>query len=338
MSQQIENEAYIRRYLLGDLSDEERQEVEKRLLSDEDFYQQVLLAEDELAYDFVCDELTETEKARFRQHALPVPERRQDVKFARALRKYVRNNAPPETPVIVEKRASWLEAFAGFFRLPAIGLALATALLVAIALSIWTVIQNRGLQKQIAQLEAQKTPPATPLPQDLQAELSAERQRSAALAEQLRSEQELRASAERNLEEVRDQSQRVFTSDAPPRTSVATVLSFLLSPGISRDSGEGKKIPIPQGAREIRLLLDLAADDYRSYSASLISVDDRKELLSWQMLLARTVASGKAISLNVPAKLLTPGDYQIQLNGETPAGRTEDIEHYYFRATKTGKQ
>jgi hypothetical protein len=336
MSQQIEDENYIRRYLLGELSEEEQEQIERRLLSDEGYYQQVLVAEGELVYDFVCDDLPEQEKTSFRQHVLPVPERREDVKFARGLRKYVRENAPhgAATPTIHRDRTSWLEPLAAFFRRPVVGLSLAAVLLLAISLSVWMAIQNRRFLNQIAQLEAQKTLPPAPPPQDLQEQLAAERQRSADLADELRRAQEQRASVERNLEVIKKQMERTTAPESPPRTSVAAVVSFLLTTGGSRDSGEGNKISVPRGAREIRLQLDLAANDYKSYRALLKTVDGQKELLSRKMLRAQAGRGGITVAVNVPAKLLSRGDYQIQLSGKNSTDEYEDIDKYYFRVVE----
>lgn len=336
MSQQLEKEDQIRRYLLGELSEEEREQLEKRLLSDDDFYQQVLAVENELIYDFVCDDLTGQEEMSFRRHVLPVPEHREDIKFARALRKYIRENRPSvtETTPVAEARASWLEPFAMFFRRPVLGLSLATALLLAVALSVWTALQNRKLRNQITLLEAQKTP--TPAPaQDLPEQLTAAQRRNMELADELRREQELRASVERDLEAAKQQPQRDSTSTTPPRMTIATVVSFLLTPGASRDAGgEVKKISIPRGARAIRLQLDLAANNYRSYRVALKTVEGQKELLTKGMLRARPGARGASVWLSVPTQLLTRGDYQIQLSGETSTGQYEEIDAYYFRVAE----
>jgi hypothetical protein len=332
MSQQIEDEGYIRRYLLGELSEEEQEQIERRLLSDEEYYQQVLVAEDELIYGFVCDELPEQQKTSFRHHVLPVPERREDVKFARVLRKYVRENAPrvAGNQTVRSERTSWLKPLAAFFRRPVAGFSFAAALLLAISLSVWMAIQNSRLQNQIVQLEARKTLPPAP-PQDLQEQLASERQRSADLTDELRREQERRTNAERNLEVAKAQTQRTPVPGLPRRTSVAAVVSFLLTPGATRDSGEVKKILVPHDAREIRLRLDLAANDYKSYRALLKTVGGQKELLSRKLLRARVAASGTTVSMNLPAKLLSRGDYQIQLSGKNSVGEYEDIDTYYFR-------
>lgn len=212
------------------------------------------------------------------------------------------------------------------------GLSLAMALLLAVALSVWMALQNRKLRNQIPQPEAQKIQAPTPPPRDLQEQLTAEQRRNAELADELRREQELRASVERDLEALKQQPQR---SSGPPRTAMAAVVSFLLTPGASRSTGgEVKKITIPRGARAIRLQLDLAANSYRSYRAVLKTVEGPKELFVRGMLRSRVGARGASVWLSVPAKLLTRGDYQIQLSGETSTGRYENIDTYYFRVAE----
>lgn len=341
MSQQIKEGEHIRQYLLGELSEEEREQVERRLLSDEEFYQQVLIAEDELVYDFVCDELPAQEKMSFRQHVLPIPERRQDVKFARALRKYVSENAPRvvEAPTVRSERTSWLEALAAFFRRPVVGLALSAGLLLALSLSAWIAIQNRRLRTQVAQLETQRTPPtaATTPPQDLQEQLASERQNNADLADELRREKERRADVERTLETATGQTgQPPAPRPAPAPRYVPTVATVLLTPGAARDAANDaiKKIAVPRGVREIPLQLDLGTGDYRSYRAVLKTFDGQKELLTRKMLRARTRRGQVTVSLSLPARLLSRGDYQIQLIGENPAGDYAEVDKYYFRVAQ----
>ena len=333
MSQRIENGDSIRRYLLGELSEEEQEQIERRLLSDDDYYQQVLIAEDELIYDFVCDDLPGQDKAKFSQHALPVPERRQDVGFAKALRKYVRENAPRAVEVkdTRSERASWLESFAAFFRRPVVLFSLSAALLLTLSLLAWIATQNWRLQNQIAQLQAQKTPPP---PENLQDQLASERQRNADLKDELRREQEQRAGVERNLEAMREQAQRTNTRETQSQSSIATVIPFLLTPGAVRDSGGIKKILVPRGARLLSLQLDLAANDYRNYRAALMTVGGQKELLSRKIIGARAGKGRITVSVNIPAKLLSRGDYQIQLSGENAAGEYDEIDTYYFRVVQ----
>ena len=59
-----------RRYLLGQLTDDEEQKLEERLLSEDDFFQEVELTKDELAQEFASGELTPKERQWLQENFL----------------------------------------------------------------------------------------------------------------------------------------------------------------------------------------------------------------------------------------------------------------------------
>ncbi len=79
----------IRQYLLGQLPPEDSAELEERLLSDSDFFEELLIAEDELIDQYLGDDLSQAERSDFETQFLTAPERQQRVRFARSLKKYV---------------------------------------------------------------------------------------------------------------------------------------------------------------------------------------------------------------------------------------------------------
>ncbi len=79
----------IRRYLLGGLTEEEGQGVEQRLLTDEDFFEELLFVEEELTDQYLKEGLDEDERRAFEGHFLSTPERRRKLRFAKALNRYV---------------------------------------------------------------------------------------------------------------------------------------------------------------------------------------------------------------------------------------------------------
>ncbi len=78
----------IRRYLLGELDDRTREEVEQRLLSDGEVFEELLVAEDEIIDDYAGGRLDPEECADFEAHFLATPERQQKLSFARALHRH----------------------------------------------------------------------------------------------------------------------------------------------------------------------------------------------------------------------------------------------------------
>ena len=52
MKDEADNERLLTRYLLGNLSEEDRLQVEGKFLSDDRSYERILALEDELFYDY----------------------------------------------------------------------------------------------------------------------------------------------------------------------------------------------------------------------------------------------------------------------------------------------
>jgi len=79
----------VRHYLLGELTPEDSSQVEERLLIDDDFYHELLAGEDDLIDDYLSSELSAEGKRLFDNHFMTTPERREKLRFARGLKKYV---------------------------------------------------------------------------------------------------------------------------------------------------------------------------------------------------------------------------------------------------------
>ena len=86
MKRCITERKLIRQYLLGALDEERQGRLEERLLADEVFLEKVSQAENEVVYDYLSGALSERENERFENHFLVTPERRQKLKFFKALR------------------------------------------------------------------------------------------------------------------------------------------------------------------------------------------------------------------------------------------------------------
>lgn len=83
----------IRMYLLGRLDQAKRAEIEESLLTDEAFYEELLIAEDELTDQYLAKELSDDDLRSFETHFLSAPERRHKLRFARSLQLYVRQSS-----------------------------------------------------------------------------------------------------------------------------------------------------------------------------------------------------------------------------------------------------
>lgn len=318
---------------MGELSEEVQEQVERRLLSEDDYFEELLISEEELADDFVGERLDDAESAKFSRRFLSVPELRQEVRFAKALRRRAAEYKHAAPQQQTERPPPFFVTLIAFLRRPAVGFSMAAALLLAVCAALWLAAQNRGLREQVEELRARATATPAPTPQPgLLEQLASERERSEELAARLKSEQEQRAEAERKLEEARVRQPKPQPNRAQ---GSALVAAFTLSPGLVRGAGEGmKKLSVPQGDGRVLLRLDLATDDYSTYRATLKTLEGT-QLLSASNLRARGASGRRTVAFNVPAAKLTPAhDYEISLDGKSASGEYEDVGTYNFRVVR----
>ena len=122
----------IRRYLLSSVSEEEREQVETRLMTDDDFFQQINLVEDELVEQYLDHELSAADRARFEDTFLCAPERQHKLRFTKALRIHAANAATAKnTRRFKPVKHPWYEPFFDLFNVshPVLAYSLASALL-----------------------------------------------------------------------------------------------------------------------------------------------------------------------------------------------------------------
>lgn len=77
-----------------------------RLLTDNDSYQELLIAEDELIDEYLAGQLTPADQRKFEECFLAASERQRKVRFGKALQRYVAEN-PFATPGRIDSVAKW---------------------------------------------------------------------------------------------------------------------------------------------------------------------------------------------------------------------------------------
>jgi hypothetical protein len=109
------------------------------------------------------------------------------------------------------------------------------------------------------------------------------------------------------------------------------VLSFVLTPGLSRGDAEGgNRLTVPADTGIVRLQLLLPEHRHESYEASLIDAEGRT--LTTKKNLPKEMTNGQpGVVLDVAASLMPAGDYQVKLNGVNPDGNSESVASYSFR-------
>lgn len=272
MDSHADKRSVLRQYLLGELPADSHQSVDETLLTDDDFYQELLIAEDDLVDEYLAGSLPAGARERFESHFLVTPARRQKLTFASAFRKYVAAEAEAAQPFAAAdtgpappQRLASPPSF--YARRPLLTLALAATLLLAASATFWI-------------------------------------------------------------------AKRDGRAPGVPATGVAgNVFQVELTTGAVRQGGGIKRIAPPADASVVRLGLELPAADHRSYQA-VLKTDDGRVLMTRDDLQARAAGGGPSVTFDVPAELLTRGDYRVGLRGLTAPGAFEDVANYSFRVAR----
>jgi hypothetical protein len=314
LKQAADNDELLIRYLLGELSEEERERIEERYLSDPDFYEQLLTVEDDLIDAYVEDVLSQTRRASFEGHFLRSPGRQERVEFARAWMAYVARGSRDSRSVRPTTSVSRQPAF-GFFRPGSwpVGLRLAVASLVVLACA-GLVAETLRLRTQIQQSELQRAA-LEEKQRTLREQLDAEHGRSQELLSQL--------DAERT---ARDQA----LASAQPGSGL---ISLILTPGLVRGTGDAKRLVISPDIRQVRLQVRFARGEYESYGVVIRTVSG-SEAWTKSGLKASPGGAGKVVIVQIPASLFKTEDYILSLSGQTGSAPAETINEYFFSVSK----
>jgi hypothetical protein len=103
----------IRQYLLGELNEDQREQLEQRVITDRDYKEEVQITEEELLEDFVGGALPARERELFLKRYTTSPGQLRKVQIAKALNKYsaVHPIVPPSGP----SETTWIKSLLKFF-------------------------------------------------------------------------------------------------------------------------------------------------------------------------------------------------------------------------------
>lgn len=312
----IVQEKKLTQYVLGELSPEERLELENRYIADADFFDHLLAAEDDLIDDYAQGRLSNRESILFENNFLISPERRERVRAAKVLARFIEANQVVSEKVSLRKRIlSYLEINSTLTRL-----AFATAmLLLVVGLAvIW--IELSQVRSQLAKLQSGYEAQLQ-REEDLKQKLGEQDQATKQLDEQLRNEQ---SGLQQEIAQLRE--------------SQVEVSSYALGPGIlgtprGGDPEENRqKIAVPARTEIVRLRLDLTKDEYPSY---LVMLESEAGQVVWRTpVSASKSAKGASIVVRIPSRLLKSGKYHLVLNGSSDAKTIETISEYPLLVVK----
>lgn len=326
MKEGIDNEGVLARYLLGQLSEEEQQQIERRALDDDEFYRRLLEIEDDLRCAYAQGTLPLEQKELFEKRFLIFVDERNRVALARDMIAEL-----PKTSVGGTRSAATSEAgrrtdrslLSWFFgsASPVTRYAMAAAALVVVAGVVWLLFETAQLRNEINRLQAERAAAE----QQLEQRSTEERARVEQLDKQLAEERDRRAHLEQELSRPGEQ--------ADEQSARPAVIALMLAPGRIRGGGETKRLVLPPGIEQVRLELELAGDVSSRYRAVVMN-SEGNEIWTRTGLRPRRGGARPVVSFSIPARLLAEDDYELKLTGLDNTGQPERADSYYFTVLK----
>ena len=352
MKLQTLNDEMLRRYLLDDVSDEQRQEIEQRFFEDDSLFEEMGALEDELFFDYKQNRLNAKEVAAFERKFLNTAKDLEKAAFAEAFletTEEIANEKNQET-----EKVPWWQPFFAFFSSPLqSGMAAASVLL--LLGGAWLFFQNLQMRSELANLQNNRAEEIQEQEQiiaekerrqkELENRLTDEKQRSELNEKQIQEIEEGRRKLEQEIADLRQRKIQTPQSSpaspnsipkAPVSAPQRSLIALVLSPSSSvRSGGAGmSRVNLSPSVKNLRLSLLLETEEkYQSYRASLKTVNEGTEIWSASNLTARGKGKQQRILLNVPAKILQRADYELVINGINQNGEAE-IDSYYFSVLK----
>lgn len=308
----LDNEELEKRFLLGNLPEPERAQVEDRVLSDNDFYQKLLITEDDLIDAYARGEMPATERALFEQRYLNSRQRSERLEFAKMLYNSVSSKADTSAPVPEPAQSvSWWRSLSGslFSGRRSLGftMAAAVALLIVVLAGAWLLIERARTRPAPEQAQTGQPTPVPP------------RESPPQIVE-----------AEEPSSNTQKETSQIPARETAKRTT-PVIATFTLLPGTVRGES-GAQLTLPAGTTEVRLQLGVEGEPYKKYLATLSTPEGRK-VWSRRVTDKPSMKSGH-LTLSFPANLLKDGDYVLEIGGTNADGKWESVADYSFRVVK----
>lgn len=325
----IDNSDVITRYLLGDVSEEERAWVEAQMIGDEGFIDECFRAEDKIIDDYVTGHLAARERGLFETNFLRSPRRQAKLGTAKFLVNYARDKAQAQSPAEVRERSGLPNAFVSIWRAgtgssrmwPATAVASALLLIItALAAVAWGIHGYRVAERAQRQSDdrLQQLAKLEKALDDLQKKQLPESQ----------------ASANQNT-----QISGGTNKPLPQTQSIGPVATLVLPPGGFREQGEAVKeavLPTETPLLQLKLMVEPGLK-YSHYRVTLQHADGETVITANNLPMTPTkTVQGEFITVALPSQLLSSGDYVLVLAGQPDFKKEyQSIASYNFRIQKT---
>ncbi len=356
-----QSDSRLARYLLGGGSQAERDSLESKYFEDEEEFEAMLIAEDELVDAYARGELSGDERRRFEKVFLASPEGRERVNFALALAGAVSDARPVKPPVapVVETPSLWTLLWTRGWA-PRLAAAAASIALIAVP---WLLVERSLMKAELNRLHSEQQA-LNAKAGEAESRAAAEQLKNAELRAQLEAQQPKPVKPEEQPRSVQPRDSSTHVASVPrkknpePVTNVADATlgnqfslltqpapanseSFDLTSGTVRGTGgHANTLRVNRKTKFVMLRLTPQSvaqliTPYESYRAAIETPEGKPV---WNV---DSFGSGNGNKVYariglpaVPAERLTPGYYFVRLEGKRADGAFEKLAEYSFRIVK----
>jgi hypothetical protein len=347
MSKQLHDDQTLTQYLLGSLSEAERERLDELSLTDDEVAEALQVVEQDLVDAYVQDELIEAARAQFKSYYLASSLRREKVAFAQAFQALAVKSLATQTSRTQTKAAaevapkrkgqSWFSARRGFnVSRPAWQWGAAVAALALLVAGGWLMFERVRLRQQMTQTQTQRDAPGQ-REQDSQKEPENRRDALAQSAEERARVERERLAQERTQREQQRIAERQRAAEQPRAASqqpspsgASRIASFVLAPQM-RGASQTRTISIPPQTAYVAVRLNLEPNEFSTYRVALLDETGGQTLWRSSQLKTRAAGGGQVLNLSFRARLLKPQTvYVLRVTG----GAAEIVDDYPFRVVK----
>lgn len=324
MEQERRTDQLITKYFLGDLSDEERRQLEQQYFTDSEFLERMQAIEAELMEDYVRGALPKEAAAKLEAHMLQSPHQKRKLAFTESIFRVATEQRDAIGSPAERNSKIWLSLLLRRYVFTPAAAAVA-ALAITVSFAAWIVFDVNRLRRELSTLQKEQAA-ARSREQELQ-EIIAQLQESKKING---NNQGARTDSQKTNSNDQSNAQERRPSQVPPGASEPAVATLVLSAVLSRSGQElPKQVEILKSTQAVQLQLLYDGADASNYQA-VVETADGDELLVKTGLKTERAGNKKIVKLQIPSNLLTNRTYVLTLRTSSGA----DLSRYTFTVTK----
>jgi hypothetical protein len=138
-----------------------------------------------------------------------------------------------------------------------------------------------------------------------------------------------RTAVERQNAQLQQELERTRATPTPQLSPVTA--TFLVRPPRRGIGSDTTIISVPRGTEQVTLRLQVESDDYPTFWAALRDLASTRIVWRSGDLPAEASASDRIVTFTLPASLLAPERYSVEISGFVRGGSTELVGRYLIR-------